>query len=225
MSFAKKVIRFYKELKAPVLPAGTGILHPQTDPQVMGVIKAFYTRYFADSGPRVFLFGINPGRHGGGITGIPFTGPRQLTAHCGINHSFGHTSELSAEFIYEMIAARGGCEAFYSRFYITAVSPLGFVKAGKNLNYYDDRALQDSLAPFISEAITRQLAFGAERRHCICIGGDKNYRYLSNWNEAALYFEHIHPLPHPRFILQYRRKQKAEYIRQYLDTLDVCLKK
>src|SRR5687768_18158258 len=44
--------------------------------------------------------------------------------------------------------AYGGCDKFYSDFFITAVSPLGFVKNGKNVNYYDDRELLYAVTPF-----------------------------------------------------------------------------
>jgi len=37
------------------------------------------------------------------------------------------------------------------------------------------------------------------------------------------FFEKIIPLPHPRFIMQYRRKQAADYIQSYVDTLKGCL--
>ena len=57
------------------------------------------------------------------------------------NKRVSKKQELSSVFMYEMINAYGGAELFYKRFYITAVSPLGFVKNGRNLNYYDDKIL------------------------------------------------------------------------------------
>jgi hypothetical protein len=38
-------------------------------------------------------------------------------------------------------------------------------------------------------------------------------------NNEHKWFGEIIPLPHPRFILQYRRKQKDEFIHQYLSVL------
>ncbi len=218
---AQSIIEFYSSLKPPKnLPAGIEILHPQADKQVIGVIKDFYTKYYSDNNPRQLLFGINPGRFGAGTTGVNFTGPKQLKEFCGIDHHFKLRSELSAEFIYEMINAYGGCEKFYGKFFITSVSPLGFVKNDLNLNYYDDAALASSLRPWIIKAIKDQLAFSGSSKACICIGGEKNYKYFSSINKDLNFFNRIIPLPHPRFIMQYRRKQKADYVDAYLKALD-----
>jgi hypothetical protein len=217
---SSKLIAFYEKLSPPVsLPAGTEILFPQKDTEVRGVMKVFFNKYFHDNKPRRLLFGINPGRFGAGITGINFTAPKQLRDLCGIDHSWGDSTELSAEFIYEMIGRYGGPARFYSDHFIAAVSPLGFMKNGINMNYYDDRRLQNALTPFIIDTINTQLSFGFKTDRCICIGGEKNFKFLSALNNEHGFFKEIIPLPHPRFILQYRRKQKESYIRQYLDAL------
>ena len=39
--------------------------------------------------------------------------------------------------------------AFYANYFIGAVCPLGFMKDGKNINYYDDKKLQQAVTPFI----------------------------------------------------------------------------
>jgi hypothetical protein len=51
---------------------------------------------------------------------------------------------------------------------------------------------------------------------CYAIGGEKNFKYLVSLNERFKWFEKIIPLAHPRFIMQYRRKQKQQFIQQYL---------
>lgn len=224
-TIAQSIIQFYKSLKAPAsLSAGVEVLHPQADPRVLQVVEDFYTRYYADHNPRRLLIGINPGRFGAGTTGVNFTGPKQLTEYCGISHPFKPRSELSAEFIYEMITAYGGCEKFYSKFFITSVSPLGFIKNGINLNYYDDPALAASLRPWIIKMLEKQLSFMGRHDACICIGGEKNFKYLKGINDECGFFKSILPLPHPRFIMQYRRKQKAAYLQQYLAALDELVK-
>jgi len=219
-TLAVQLTNFYKTLKMPVgLPKGVGVLFPQSGKEVMRVTKIFFEKYYNDNIPRRLIFGINPGRFGGGITGINFTAPRQLTNNCGIDHPFGNSSELSAEFIYEVIEAYGGPAKFYGDYFISAVSPLGFVKNGVNMNYYDDKKLQETITPFIIKNIKKQLTFGFRQDMCICIGGEKNYKFFSNLNKEYGFFETIIPLPHPRFILQYKRKQKESYIRQYLEPL------
>lgn len=216
---SSKLIEFYRNLSPPVVPKGFEILHPQPSPEVMRVVRKFFTAYYSDNRPRKLLLGINPGRHGAGITGINFTAPRQLTNDCGIEHPWGKGSELSAEFIYAMINQYGGPQKFYSHFFIGAVSPLGYIKEGKNINYYDDKSLQKAVTPFIVETIQKQLSMGLASDVCFCIGGEKNYKFLTALNQSHKFFQKIIPLAHPRFIMQYRRKKMEEYIRQYLDVL------
>lgn len=217
---ADKLISFYQSLKPPRnLPAGIEVLFPQKDKQVQVLVKSFFTKYFNDDRPRNLMFGINPGRYGAGITGVNFTGPKQLKEECGIDHHLKLSSELSAEFIYEMINAHGGVKTFYQNWFIGAVCPLGFIKNDKNINYYDDPALQKKVTPFIIDCINKHVAMGFITGKCLCIGGEKNFKFLSGLNNEHKWFEEIVPLPHPRFILQYRRRQKDKYIHQYLSAM------
>ena len=217
---SKKLIEYYNHLTPPKgLPDGIEVLFPQKDPQVIAIVKKFFTKYFNDNNPRQLMLGINPGRFGAGITGVNFTAPKQLKEHCGIDHHLTSSSELSAEFIYEMIAEYGGVNKFYQDWFIGAVCPLGFIKNGKNINYYDDKNLAAAVTPFIIDCINKQLSMGFTTEKCLCIGGEKNFKFLSRLNADHKWFKQIVPLPHPRFILQYRRKQKDKYIHQYLSAL------
>lgn len=216
-TWTEHLLSFYKGLKPPKkLPNNIEWLYPQKDPQVIKVIEAFLRKYYNDQNPRRILLGINPGRFGAGVTGVNFTAARQLKEICQIDHPFKNQSELSAEFIYEMIAAYGGEKKFYSDFFIGAACPLGFVKHGKNINYYDDKELLKTVEPFIIKNISRLIDFTTDREVCFSIGGEKNCKYLSALNQKHKWFGKIIPLPHPRFIMQYRRKQKQQYIQQYL---------
>ena len=132
---------FYKTIARPKkLPKGVELLFPFEDQGTLAAIEAFYGKFFNDEKKRVLMLGINPGRFGGGVTGIPFTDPEKLSNDLGIDHNFDSRGELSSQFIYEMIHHLGGPEHFYSHFLISSVCPLGFVKEGKNLNYYDIKA-------------------------------------------------------------------------------------
>ena len=182
----------------------------------MKIVDLFYKKYFSDNKKRTLSFGINPGRFGAGVTGVNFTAPRQLKEICRINHPFKEQSELSAEFIYEMIESSGTVKKFYSKNFISAICPLGFVKDGNNLNYYDDKDLLRKITPFIVDCINEQLTWNINKDRCICIGGEKNFKFFQLLNEKHQWFNEIVPLPHPRFIMQYRRKQKDLYIDQYL---------
>ena len=215
-----KLIHFYRNLEPPTnLPKGIEVLFPQKDLKVMEIVNQFCKKFFNDSPKRRLILGINPGRFGAGITGVNFTAPKQLIENCGIVHHFKPSSELSAEFIYEMIEQYGGAKKFYSDWFMGSVCPLGFVKGGKNINYYDDKKLLAAVTPFITDKICQQVNMKFNNDYCICIGGEKNFKFLTALNEQYNWFQKIIPLPHPRFILQYRRKQKEKYVHQYLSAL------
>src|SRR5438046_8428437 len=142
MALAKKILSFLKNLELEVeLPPGVEIMNPFRDLATFELCKKFYRKYYSDNKPRYLILGINPGRFGGGVTGIPFTDPIRLQNDCEIENPWAKKQELSSVYMYEMINAFGGPRAFYEKFYITAISPLGFTKNNKNLNYYDDQLL------------------------------------------------------------------------------------
>lgn len=90
------------------------------------VLDKFYHKFYEDHEPRNLILGINPGRLGAGATGIPFTDTKRLN-HCGIEMTEFTTHEPSSVFVYEAIDAYGGPTAFYNKFLIGSVCPLGFV--------------------------------------------------------------------------------------------------
>lgn len=192
-------------------------MHPYRNPRVRGYVESFFRAFYSDTAPRIFVFGINPGRFGGGRTGIMFTDPVALEVCCGIPNNLEKRREMSSEFIYDFIGDCGGVKDFYSRFFLTAVSPLGFVREGLNFNYYDDPRLLSRLRPFIVRTIEQQLEFGARREAAIVLGTGANYRHFAVLNEEYQFFEKLVALDHPRFIMQYRRKRLAEYRRGYLE--------
>lgn len=212
-------MQYYLGLKPVRLPKGFSWLHPQPLPGVRAAMQCFFDTFFNDGQPRTLMLGINPGRHGAGVTGVNFTAARQLSQPCGIDHSFGNASELSAEFIYEMIAAYGGPAAFYRDVFIGSVCPLGFVQGGKNINYYDDKQLLQAVTPFILRSMRQLVSYRVNRQRCVCIGGEKNFKHLAQWNEQHGWFDEIVAVAHPRFIMQYRRKDKQHHIDQYLAAL------
>ncbi|MDX2048052.1 MAG: DUF4918 family protein [Chitinophagaceae bacterium] len=199
------------------LPAGVEIMNPFADEKTFSIVNRFYNKFYKDRSPRCMIFGINPGRFGGGITGIPFTDPHKLKAYCGIDHGFKNVKELSADFVYAVVNEFGGAEKFYHKFFITAICPLGFTLNGRNMNYYDDKKLVKATGPFIIKSIEQQLNTIASYKVCFCLGEGTNYKYFSGLNEKFHFFDKIIPLPHPRWIMQYRRKKMEEYVQLYLE--------
>jgi hypothetical protein len=96
-------------------------------------MELFYGKYVEPFHPRVVICGINPGRFGSGKVGVPFLDFRAL------NELVGDTgrddTEKSARFFFSVVR-HFGAELFYSTFYVTNVSWLGFTKDGRNINYY-----------------------------------------------------------------------------------------
>ncbi len=180
-------------------------------------MEIFFQKYYNDDKARTLIFGINPGRHGAGITGIGFTDPILLEEKCGIANTLEHRSELSAQFICEVVEAYGGPESFYGDFLFTTVLPFGLLKNGKNYNYYDDKETLACFEPFIIESIRKQMAFENVSRKIICIGQGKNLKFLEKLNKEYGLFESIDVIPHPRWVMQYRRKEKEKYTQVYLD--------
>jgi hypothetical protein len=221
MNLADEILSFQKKLTLDIkLPRGVNAMNPYQNEKAFVHCERFYKSFYNDKKQRTLILGINPGRHGGGVTGIPFTDPVKLQA-LGIDNDFPKKRELSADFVYEMIAAYGGADKFYRQYYIGAVSPLGFTKNEKNLNYYDVKGLPDLLHEFIVTSLQLQLSWGLNKRVCFCLGEGENFRFLMKLNERYHFFEQIIPLPHPRFIMQYRRKKLDQFIQLYLRRLGI----
>ncbi|MCS6928037.1 MAG: DUF4918 family protein [Saprospiraceae bacterium] len=225
MSFADRVVAFSQQLSIPniSLPDGIEWLYPYQQAETLRVMTLFYQKYYADDHPRLFIFGINPGRFGAGITGVPFTDPIRLESDCGIPNAFPKRQELSAQFIWQVIRTFGGPSHFCRYFYITALSPLGFVRGGINVNYYDDPRLLKAVEPFLLWNIRTQMAFGAYRHSAVCLGEGQNFRIFQRLNAEHGFFDSISALPHPRWIMQYRRKDVSSYVKKYLQLLEKCL--
>ncbi len=226
LTFADKAILFFSDLKFSAgLPEGISVMNPFTEnSEVMKVVSGFYRKFYSDTRTRRLIMGINPGRFGAGVTGIPFTDTVRLSEKCGLSIQGTRSYETSSVFIYDMIEKYGGPSEFYSDYYISAVSPLGFTSAGRNgkmvnFNYYDSRELTTNILDFVVDSLEKQLEFGIERDVCFCLGTGKNFSFLSKLNNDLGIFKRIEPLEHPRFIMQYRLKRKEFYLDSYIEKL------
>ena len=221
MSLSKRILKFYRGLPSDLnLPKGIELIYPFNQAEVKKLMSSFYTKYYSDDKPRVFLWGINPGRFGAGITGIPFTDPKMLEERCGISNGFDKRFELSSVFIYDLIERMGGPEMFYSKYYISSLCPLGFIKQGKNYNYYDDKSLFESVYNFMIQSIEHQLSFQEIHKSALSLGKGKNLKIFKDLNEKFNWFDRIESLPHPRWVMQYQKKNYEEHMRSIIDTLD-----
>lgn len=225
MTFAERVIDFNRHLAydGPALPNGIRAMNPfREDEQVMEVSAQFYRKYYDDNNKRHLILGINPGRFGGALTGVPFTDPKRLQSECGIHYDGKLTHEPSSVFIYEMIAAYGGPEAFYRDIYIHSLFPLGLTITNnkgreKNYNYYDSADLCATVTPAIVDNVEKQVALGCHTDVCFCFGTGKNEKFIQKLNTKHKFFGKVIALEHPRFIMQYKSKSKQTYIDKYLE--------
>jgi hypothetical protein len=218
-TFAESVLEFFDSLDIPDSGQDVEFINSYGDPAVKSVVSQFYLKYFNDVNPRTFIIGINPGRFGGGLTGISFTDPIVLSEVCDIPNNLGHQKELSSRFIYTMIDAFGGPLSFYSKFYLTALFPLAIVKNGKNYNYYDTPNLLKYLEDHIVSSLREQIKCGAVRERAICLG-KRNFKEMKRINDKHQLFGHLEVVEHPRYIMQYKLKQLPQYIEQYLKVLN-----
>jgi len=222
-TFADNVIAFNKEVNfTGNLPGGISMMNPfKENKNIIPLSSSFYKKYYNDTRSRHLILGINPGRFGGGVTGIPFTDTKRLIEKCHIQYPGKVTHEPSSVFVYEMIDAYGMVEEFYNNFYINSICPLGFTAVGNNgkeinYNYYDSKELMNAVYDFIIESIQKQISFGIETDICFCFGNGKNEKFLRMLNEEKKFFNKIIALEHPRFVMQYKSKSKQFYIDKYI---------
>jgi hypothetical protein len=220
MTFSALAIKYLSNLKNPPrITKDVEILNPYRSADVLSAVKGFCKKFYDDDKERIFVFGINPGRFGGGLTGISFTDPVALRECCKIENNLGTRKELSSKFVYSVVEKFGGAEKFFSSVFLTALYPFTIIKDGKNYNYYDDSSLAERLRPEIVQTIQSQIGFGARRDLAILLG-KKNAEYFSRINEEHNFFRRIVVLEHPRYIMQYRLKKIDEYIKKYIDAIN-----
>jgi hypothetical protein len=224
-TFADRVIDFNKTLRySGKLPEGFNVLNPYLDnPETMVVMQKFYHKYYNDSDQRRFRIGINPSRHGAGVTGVPFTDTKRLKSECGIEMKSVHTHEVSSVFMYDMINAFGGVEKFYKEFYINSPFPLAIVRNTKNgwlnANYYDDKQLFEDVKSFMIASLKKHISLGLDTSEVFVLG-KKNADFINKLNREERLFDKITVLEHPRYIQQYKSKEKEIYIDKYIVALN-----
>ena len=225
-SFGDKVIHFNRELNfSGALPDGFKVINPYMDnPETMQVMQQFYHKFYSDNEQRKFIVGINPSRHGAGVTGVPFTDTKRLESVCGIKMESAHTHEISSVFMYDMIAEYGGAATFYKQFYINSPFPLAIVRKTKegnwlNANYYDDASLFEMVKEFMILTLKNNISMGLDTSE-VYVLGKKNALFIQKLNKEAHLFEQLKVLEHPRYIQQYKSKEKQLYIDKYILTLN-----
>lgn len=223
LRFADRVIFFNQELVFKGnLPDNFQVINPFIDnPETMVVMSRFYHKYYNDNKQRRLILGINPSRKGAGVTGVPFTDTKRLSAVCGIEMKSAHTHEVSSVFVYDMIEAYGGPERFYSDFYINSPFPLAIIRETKdgswlNANYYDDSLLFEMVKEFMIESLKKHIDLGLDCSEVFVLG-KKNAVFIEKLNREEKMFDKLTVLEHPRYIQQYKSKERDLYIDKYIN--------
>jgi len=222
MTFGQLIEEFLTGLRLDVpLPDGFEVLQPYANPAVRYNIHEMCARYYADAPtPRIPMWGINPGRLGGGVTGLSFTDPHALFHMLRIGPETQMRREPSATFIQMVIEAYGGAEPFYRDVFLSAISPLGFIKDGNNINFYDDPGLCRAIVPFVLESVRTQSAAGLRTDACIVLGSGKLRTFVEREVVPVIGYKRVVYLDHPRFVMQYRRKAAHQYVEQYVSAIE-----
>jgi hypothetical protein len=207
------------------LPAGIEAQNPFREPAVLALAQRFADKFYAGTQPyrvrpRVALLGINPGRLGMGRTGVAFTDPVALREHCGIANDLPPgRPELSTQFVYRVVAALGGPAEFYQHFFLSSIYPLVLLNNGLNYNYYDSPALIKTLWPDLQKSLRQQVAdFGLRRDVAVSLG-KRNGEFLKKLNDELGLFDKVVVLDHPRYLMQYRRRDLEANVAKYVEVL------
>lgn len=224
-TFAERVIDYNEQLRfTEPLPEGFKVMNPfLKNPEGLTAMKQFYRKYYNDYHQRKLILGINPGRFGAGITGIPFTDTKHLVSECGINFQGTKTHEPSATFVYKMINAYGGTTSFYHDIYIHSLFPLAIIRKNNkgnfvNCNYYDDKLLIQLLRPFMLRHLSSQLEMDVDTEVAYVLG-KKNAVFVEKINKEGGFFKRLEVFEHPRYIQQYKSKEALAYANKFVNVL------
>ncbi|TPG63761.1 uracil-DNA glycosylase family protein [Hymenobacter nivis] len=224
-TFADRLLRFLTTFPLPgALPGGVEALSPFREPAVQDLLGQFAHKFYADNRPRVAVLGINPGRLGMGRTGVAFTDPGALAEFCGIAHGLPRQRpEISTQFVYQVVAALGGPAAFYQHFYLGSVYPLVLLRNGLNYNYYDAPNLTKALWPDMQRSLRQQVNELGLRADVAISLGKRNGLFFNKLNDELGLFKKIIVLDHPRYLMQYHRRELAANVARYVEALGECL--
>lgn len=188
------------------------------------LLRRFSEKYYTGTQARAAVLGINPGRLGMGRTGVAFTDPVALSGHCGISHNLPRQRpELSSQFVYRVVSEMGGPQAFYEHFYLGSIYPLVLLREGLNYNYYDSPALIKALWPDMQLSLRQQVQSLGLRTDVAVSLGKRNGTFLQRLNDELQLFDSIIILDHPRYLMQYQRRDDEANVAQYVAALGALL--
>ncbi len=179
-------------------------------------IIEFHKKYVEPNSPKIVICGINPGRNGAGLTGIPFIDFESLSNMLpDINKK---DREQSANFFFSVIQ-QFGIETFYKYFYVTNISWFGFsrIDKSKNVNYYEKDISTEIAICLIDKFVEEMDLINPD--YIIPLSKTVLYELESLKNQQKIRAEIGTCLNHPSWIVTYRRKDVITWRQKYVDTL------
>ena len=177
-------------------------------------IAKYYERYVSEKPNKIVLCGLNPGRFGAGLTGVPFIDFKSLSEM--IPEVDRQETENSAQFFFEVIK-KIGVEKFYENCYVTNVSKFGYSRksSSKNVNYPELPEIAQNwlFQKFIDEMnlIKPKLIIPLSKNV------EGTLKMLSQ--NQQLNFKIGDRLNHPSWIMIYRQKDENKWIKKYVDRI------
>lgn len=177
-------------------------------------IIEFHKKYIEPNNPKIVICGINPGRLGAGLTGIPFVDFKSLQEL--LPNVTNANSEKSSRFFYSIIQ-EFGADKFYKNFHVTNLSWLGFynIKSGRNVNY---DILPTPIAIFILEKFVEEMNL-VKPEIIVPLGNIVNFELINLVKKGRISAKIGNRLNHPAAI----RAKKEEYLtalHQYLKEVE-----
>ena len=121
--------------------------------------------------------------------------------------------------MYRVITELGSPAAFYQHFYLGSIYPLTLLRNSLNYNYYDAPALTQALWPDMQLSLRQQVQELGVRADVVVCLGKRNGLFLNKLNEELQLFGRVVVLDHPRFLMQYKRKDLTTNVARYVAVL------
>ena len=176
----------------------------------------FHKKYVEPNSPRVVICGINPGRNGAGLTGIPFIDFESLSNM--LPDIQKKDWEQSAKFFFSVIQ-EFGIEEFYKNFHVTNISWFGFsrIDKPKNVNYFEKDIFTEIAIYLIDKFVEEMELINPD--YIIPLSKTVKYELEKLKKQGKIRAEIGTCINHPSWVVTYRRKDLSIWRQKYIDTL------
>lgn len=177
-------------------------------------IEKYYDKYVDFDSDKIVLCGLNPGRFGAGLTGVPFIDFKSLSKM--LSNIKKDDGESSAQFFFELVK-KFGIEKFYKICYVTNISKFGYSKksSAKNVNY---PKLPNSAQDWLFKRFIEEM--NLIKPKVIIPLSDDVAKTLKVLTQAQQLDYKIAPkLNHPAWVMTYKKKDKNLWLQKYYETI------